>query len=282
VVLIDAHTHVFAPAQVARRDELVATDSTFAELYGSPRAKMATAAGLLGAIDEAGVDRAIVAGFAFAGEENLAAHNEYLLASAAEAGGRLAPLATVNPALPGWERAARGWLDRGAAGFGELRPHNQGWDPLGTAGRRLCALAGEAGSLLLWHVSEPVGHAYPGKTGGIGPVELYELAAAFPGVTMVGAHFGGGLPFYLMMPEVRAAVPRLFFDTAAATLLYDQPGVARLVELAGAGRVLFGSDFPLLTPRRQLERVLAQLPDGVSSAVCGGNAEILLSETQRR
>ena len=33
---IDAHTHLFAPAQSARRRELAANDPTFAELYADP------------------------------------------------------------------------------------------------------------------------------------------------------------------------------------------------------------------------------------------------------
>jgi predicted TIM-barrel fold metal-dependent hydrolase len=278
-VRIDAHTHLFAPSQRADRDTLAVRDATFRELYADPAAKMADAGELLVALDAAGIDRAVVAGFAFAAERDLGEQNEYVLAAATEARGRIIPLATVNPALEGWQRSAERALAAGAAGFGELRPHNQGWDPLGAEGRALGALAAESGAVLLWHVSEPVGHAYPGKEGGITPAELCQLALDHAETRMIGAHLGGGLPFYLQMPELREGLRSLWFDTAAAPLLYDWQSVARLVDLAGPGRVLFGSDFPLLSPKRQVERVLELLPGADAEAVCGRNADYLFPGT---
>lgn len=274
----DAHTHIFAPGQVAGRQDLVSRDATFAEMYAAPAAAMATAPDLLSALDDAGIDRAAVAGFAFTALPELREQAEYILASAADPAGRLVPLVPLNLGLPGWRADATRWLLSGARGFGELRPHNQGWDPLGPESDRLCHLAEEAGAVLLWHVSEPLGHLYPGKAGGISPVELGALAARFPRVRMVAAHLGGGLSFYLQMPELRAAIGNVYFDTAAATLLYDDDSVARLVALAGPGRVMFGSDYPLLSPRRQIRRLLGDLPGDVAEAVCGGTAEILFSD----
>ncbi len=168
----------------------------------------------------------------------------------------------------------------GARGVGELRPHNQGWDPLGPQAHELCELAAARNAVLLWHVSEPVGHAYPGKEGGITPAELATLAMAHPASPMIAAHLGGGLPFYLQMPELRTALSMIWFDTAAAALLYDENSVARLVDLAGPARVLFGSDYPLLSPRRQLQRITALLPGDIAQAVCGGNADTLFSDRQ--
>ena len=127
-------------------------------------------------------------------------------------------------------------------------------------------------------MSEAPGHPYPGKGGGISATELCQLATAFPHVRMIAAHQGAGLSFFLQMPEVRAALRNVYFDTAATSLLYDEQSVTRLVALAGADRVLFGSDFPLLSPRRQLQRITALLPGDVATAVCGGNAGTLFSD----
>jgi predicted TIM-barrel fold metal-dependent hydrolase len=278
----DAHTHLFAPGQIAGRDSIASGDRTFREMYGDPAAKMATLKQLLEALDEAELDGAVAAGFAFSTEDNLIEQNEYLTAAAKASEGRVLAFATVNPALPGWERVARYAIDRGARGFGELRPHNQGWDPLGEGAAALYGIARDAGMALLWHCSEPVGHAYPGKAGGISPAELIEVATRFPGLTMIAGHLGAGASFYLSMPEVRAAIDSIYFDTAAASLLYDDESVARLVELAGPDRVLFGSDYPLLSPRRQAQRLVAQLPGTVVDAVCGGNARRLFSDNGKR
>ena len=270
--LIDAHTHAFAPGQVARRAELAGNDPTFAEMYGDPAAKMATLVEVAAALRGSGFAGAVVAGFAFARQVDIDEQNDHLLGEG-EPG--FAVLATVNPALPDWKQTATRALERGAVGFGELRPHNQGWDPCEGAGRELCEFASDAGAVMLWHVSEPVGHAYPGKTGGITPVELVNVAEEFPDLKQVAAHFGGGLPFYAQMREVRRTLTNVWFDTAAASLLYDDECTWRTVELVGPARVLFASDFPLLSPRRQLERILPTLPAEAAEAICGGNASML-------
>jgi len=281
VPVVDAHAHLFAPEQRDRRAVIAARDATFAEMYGDPAARMATAPELVAAMDEAGIERAVVAGFAFANPGDCEMQNRGIIEAAAEAAGRIIPLATVNPAVEGWRDAAEAALAAGARGFGELRPGSQGWDPLGPDGHTLAELAAARGAVLLWHVSEPVGHRYPGKAGGISPAELCALAGAHPGTRMVAAHLGGGLSFYLEMPEVRSALANVWFDTAAVTLLYDMGSVARLADLAGPERVLFGSDYPLLSPRRQLQRLRASLPGAIAQAVCGGNATTLFSESHQ-
>lgn len=273
--VVDAHVHLFGAEQRARRALIGESDAAFAAIYGSEKAVMATADDLVATLEHDGLDRAVAVGFAFAGQQEIDAQNAALSEGAARYPGRIVSLATINLALPEWRQKAEQALRSGARGFGELRPRDQGWDPLGGASRELCELAASAGAVLLWHVSEPAGHAYPGKTGGISPVGLVTLATAQPRTRMVAAHLGGGISFYLQMPEVRQALVNVWFDTAAAALLYDDTSVARLVDLAGPGRVLFGSDYPLLSPRHQLRRLQAVLPDDVARAVCGENAETL-------
>jgi uncharacterized protein len=280
-MLIDAHVHLFPPAQHAARAALVLRDPVFAAIYADPQAKMANAGELLAALGAAKMDGAVAAGFAFAGARDIEEQNAYLAAVSREHPD-IAALATVNPALNGWEAEARRALAAGAAGLGELRPGSQGWDPLGAEAGALCDLAAEWGRPLLWHVSEPVGHAYPGKEGGISPVELITLATAHPETKMVAAHLGGGLSFYLQMPEVQDAIRNVYFDTAAVPLLYAIESIARLVDLTGEHRVLFASDFPLLSPARQLEKVRSVLPGSAARAVCGGNADSLFFHPQQR
>lgn len=273
VTYFDAHTHIFAESQRLRRDAIAAADPTFAAIYKDPAAKIATAGELVETLDRADFTGAVAAGFAFSREPEIETQNEVLLAAARDHPGRIVPLATLNLVLPGWRADAERLLASGARGFGELRPGNQGWDPGGPAAHELCELAAARGAVLLWHCSEPVGHSYPGKQGGIGPAELIQLALAHPSTTMIAAHAGAGASFYLQMPEVAAAIEDLYWDTAAVSLLYDERTVSRLVDLAGPKRVLFGSDYPLLSPRRHVQRVAHGLPDpAVREAVCGGNA----------
>ena len=46
------------------------------------------------------------------------------------------------------------------------------------------------------------------------------LAQAYPGLTIVFAHLGGGLFLYETMPEVRNVLAGVYYDTAAVPYLY--------------------------------------------------------------
>jgi predicted TIM-barrel fold metal-dependent hydrolase len=121
------------------------------------------------------------------------------------------------------------------------------------------------------HASEPVGHAYLGK-GAATPAKLVDFLTAYPAQPVVLAHWGGGLPFYELMPEVHAITRQVTYDSAATTYLYNSAVFPTVVGLAGPERVLFASDFPVLRQDRLLRKVERALPAETLPAVLGGNA----------
>jgi predicted TIM-barrel fold metal-dependent hydrolase len=285
-MIVDVHTHAFPPELIADRERLAADDAGFAALYAGPRARMATADELLAAMDAAGVDRAVAAGFAWRSPERCEQHAAYLLDAAARSGGRLLPFVPVPTALlcapEGDAAAAREWLapivERGAAGLGEIRlgagPRAATLEEQAAAGERLAALVAGHDLPLLVHASEEAGHAYPGKAGGFTPGGLWRLLAAHP-VRVIAAHWGGGLPFFARMPEVRALLDegRLLFDSAASALLYEPAIFETAADLAGAGHVAWGSDFPLREIAADRAAVEAAVPDAaLRDAILGDNA----------
>src|SRR3989304_8180484 len=54
LVIIDFHTHIFPPHVREDRAGYLQRDPTFAEMYGSPRAKIAPAGGLLRGVEAGG------------------------------------------------------------------------------------------------------------------------------------------------------------------------------------------------------------------------------------
>jgi predicted TIM-barrel fold metal-dependent hydrolase len=131
---------------------------------------------------------------------------------------------------------------------------------------------------VLFHTNEPVGHVYPGKT----PVqlrEIYDLLKHYPSNKIVLAHWGGGLFFYsLMKKEVRDVLKNVWFDTAASPFLYD-PQIYRMAgEIAGLDKILLGTDYPLISPKRYFEEMeTAGLSEESTRRICGENAANLLS-----
>jgi len=277
-VIVDIHAHVFPPEVRDNRDAYLQRDATFRELYSNSKARVATADELLASMDAAEIDRSVACGFAWSEVELCRRHNDYLLEAAARQGrGRLIPFCTTQPSDDGARDELKRCAARGARGLGELRPHHQGYRLVDTAEADLLAWAGDAYDLvLLFHASEPVGHVYPGKAG-LPVEELYRFIADFPGVTVIAAHWGAGLPFYALMPEVREELARTYFDTAATSLLYRSEVYARGIELVGAERILFGSDFPLVPQERALQELReAPIDDEARRLILGENARRLL------
>jgi hypothetical protein len=131
--------------------------------------------------------------------------------------------------------------------------------------------------IFLTHASEPVGHSYPGK-GTVTPDLLYRFLSNFPQLIIVFAHWGGGLPFYALMPEVAEAFGNVYFDTAASPFLYRDHIFRHVVEIAGPERILFGTDYPLIKQGRLLRSVRSlDLPETVKEMILGGNAQRILN-----
>lgn len=284
-MIIDFHTHVFPPRIEENRQRYVRSDACFAELYSSPKARLATADELIDSMDRDGVDVSVILNGGWATQELCVEINDYILESIARYPKRLIgfcgtslgmSLQSMEVAVSEIERCVKG----GIRGVGELRldsqlPHDPGPEVL----TPVVDIIREHDLVLLVHASEPVGHLYPGK-GGVTPDILYSLITCFPDIKLVCAHWGGGLPFYALMPEVKAAMNNVYFDTAASPFLYTPEVYQQVVELVGAEKVLFGSDYPLLAQKRLLREIeSAELPPGAKEMVLSGNACRLLGIT---
>ena len=274
-MIVDVHTHAFPPAMIERRSELAERDPAFAELYADPRARMVTVEELLTSMDDAGVDRAVIAGFWWGTDELAEEHASYLLQAAAASDGRLLPFVPLHLDPSTRDARLEAAIAGGARGLGErhdCRPTPMAPDWL-TEDDRASSLR------LLVHSSEEVGHSYPGKSGGSTPVDLWRLATDRSG-PVIAAHWGAGLPFFALMPEVRAilAEGRILFDSAASPLLYRTEVFRQVIDLVGVELVMWGSDFPLRDQRADRKAVEAALPDAAErAAVLGGNAARLFA-----
>jgi uncharacterized protein len=280
-VIIDVHTHIFPPEVIERREIYAKRDSSFDFIYGNPKSRMVTYEKLVEEMDAAGVDRSIVCGFPWRSLDICRQHNTYMMEAVSACPDRLVGLATVNPVAG---KACDTELERcfsgGLKGVGEISADAQGFrlDDESTCGRIVGAVEA-AGLFVLLHANEDVGHLYPGKTPTT-PASVYRFLEKFSDVTAVLAHWGGGLFFYELMPEVAKVTSSVYYDTAASPFLY-RPEVYRLaVDIVGPGRILFGTDYPLLRMQRHLNEIdQSGLSADEREAILGRNAQGLLGET---
>ncbi|GCE19385.1 amidohydrolase family protein [Dictyobacter kobayashii] len=278
-MLIDFHTHIFPPDVCAQRERYCERDPWFRTLYANPRAHMASAEDLIAEMDTAGVAASVTFAFSWTDPGLIEASNSYVIDAMRRYPGRLYGMAVIQPlagkrAVSELERCA----EAGMIGLGELMPHGQGYSLSDIhLLSPLLEVVRHYQMLVLSHCSEPVGHAYPGK-GNVSVQDVITFLTAFPDVRFIAAHWGGGLPFYTLMPEIQSIASHVWYDTAATPFLYRPEIFSAVAQLVGADRILFGSDYGLLRQKRVIKHIQQT---GLNTAeldmVLGNNARSLLS-----
>jgi predicted TIM-barrel fold metal-dependent hydrolase len=277
-MIIDFHTHVLSPRIKSNRSDYVERDTAFAQIYSGEKVKIATAEDLINSMDRDGVDISIIVNYGWSTHEFCVETNDYILESVARYPKRLIGFCTVSSyadkvSLAEIERCIRG----GIRGVGELRPDTFSIDYTDKdVIKPFADLLRKHKLIMLTHASEPVGHIYAGK-GAATPGLLYSFIAGFPEVPVVCAHWGGGLPFYTLMPEVRVALENVYFDTAISPFLYRPEIYHQVSQLVGAERILFGSDYPVIAQSRILKEISsAGLTEEEKNMILSDNARRLL------
>jgi predicted TIM-barrel fold metal-dependent hydrolase len=276
-VIVDCHTHIFSPEIIAGREALLQHEEWFARLYGKTNAPMASAGELVAEMDRCGVDKAVACGFAWNSFDLYVETNTYIADAVSRFPERLIGFANVPPLHPEAVDELERCLELGLRGIGELKGEGQSFDLDDVESLRpLSDIAMAHDVPLLIHLSEPVGRFYPGK-GGSSPRRGFNFAAANPGLKLIFAHWGGGLPFYELMPDVIEALASVWYDCSASPFLY-RPEIYRIAtDVVSSEKILFGSDFPLIPMDRYIQEIEeAGLLDSERTAILGGNAAKLL------
>lgn len=268
--VIDSHVHLYpdeinrAPLSWAEAhgEELWAKMCTRRRKNGRPVQGFPNVDELLHTMDRAGVERAVLLGWYWLRAENCALQNRFFADVVRRHPERLSAFATVQPAAGANQAVAELHRARaeGLSGIGELSPHSQGYAMDSAEFNAVLACAADFNWPINLHVTDAHGSNYPGRID-TPREEFVRLARAWPNVTLVLAHWGGGEP--LGDPKT-VGFERVFYDTAASPLLYDAPMWRRFIDKVGADRVWFGSDFPLnnypaIEPEPEMSRLLSEV-----------------------
>ena len=277
-MIIDCHTHVFPSRMRQDRETLCEKEEGFSSIYRNPKARMADVEELIRSMDECGVDQSVICGFPWTHPDRCALHNDYLLKSRSLYPGRLIVFLSLPFGDPEGSRTTlEEGLKAGAKGVGEVAFYDHAMEDQDIASMKpVLSLMEERRVPLLLHTNETLGHPYPGK--GRTPLErIYKFVVSFPRLAIVLAHWGGGLPFYELMPEVAKAMAHVYYDTAASPFLYSRRVYEIVCRIAGPERILFGSDFPLISPRRYFEELKeSHLTEEETASILGRNFSAMI------
>lgn len=291
-MIIDAHVHYMPPSLRTELDAFTAAEPFWGLMLASgPDHRSiqgwATAERMVADMDAAGIARAVLMGEYRRSHEGCVARNSQALAIMRRWSDRVIGFAMIQPKAgqAALDELAR-CLDGGMAGVGELGPYGQGYRLDDPDFLRLAEACIQYDIPLNLHTNEEVGGFYPGKA--VTPLrDFYWLASRYPELKLILAHWGGGLFFYELMPEVRRALRNVWYDTAASPLQYATHAIFDVaLRCVDHHKLLYASDYPLrLYPRRQREpdfrSLLAEiaaldLAADVRADIMGGNAARLL------
>lgn len=231
-------------------------------VLGSDREYDLSASDLLRAMDDAAVDRAVIASVdRFLAVYNRAG-NDALLAAAAAHADRLIPSCSANPWL-GREAAAelQRALDAGARVL-VLHPAVQGFTADDELAWPLLEVAAAARVPVYVHTGPP-GHATPWQ--------MVELAERFGALDLIMGHCGA-TDFWADVPEAGRAATNVFLESSLA-----RPFIfAGHLQQAGWEKGIAGSFAPLNDLAFEWEQLRAVLPAEAVGPVCGDNLLRLL------
>lgn len=285
--VVDCHVHLYPPEinRATHRWAAEAGEALWAALCtrrrrnGRPVQEFPGVDELLRAMDDAGVERAVLMGWYWHTPAACALQNRFYAECVRAHPDRLSAAVTLQPAAgaSALEELERGH-EQGFVGVGELSPHSIGLAADDARWHAVLTRAAELGLPVTVHVTDPRSRPYPGRVET--PLgDFVGWARTHPRTTFVLAHGGGRLPW--VRPEARD-LPNLVYDTAAFPLLYASDTITAWLRDIGIEKLLWGTDWPLnLYPKNADGRAMAdfrreadalELPADARAALMGGNA----------
>jgi len=277
-MIIDSHTHIFHEKIKQDRSPYFENEPEFKLLYNSLKAKISLAEDLIQSMDRHKVNLSVVCGFPWRSPDLIKQNNDVVIEAVQSYPGRIKGLACFDVAWEGAAVETQRCIDAGLSGAGELAFYLSGIDKeaLSFLDPVMAVLRENNNLPCMIHTNEPVGHPYPGKT----PItleQIYILAETFPDNRIILAHWGGGVLFYnIQKKKTKEVLKNIWYDTAASPFLFD-PEIYDMAVTAGViEKILFGTDFPLLSPDRYYKDLdHCHITSLQKEQVLGGNAALL-------
>ena len=243
-MIIDVHTHRYAkqvindPVGFARqRGELqwlmmVAPEDRPSLQGWSDRDQM------LADMNAAGVDRCVLLGWYWENCQTCIEANDWHRRWIKQDPSRFFSFLSIKPDIPDLNDYLKQAQEDGFQGIGESHPWVQGFSMQDKVWIKAMEFACDAGWPVNFHVTDPAGRDYPGKT--LTPMDDFLwLAKELPDLKIILAHAGALYALENPIPD------NFYFDLAACPLLYPGEIYQKLIDRTGVEKILWGTDYPL-------------------------------------
>jgi len=242
----DVHAHIF-PDSLADK-----AARSIGDFYDIESENPASVSRLVEAEREAGVTMTLVCNSAVSAHQ--APSINAFVGQTVAANPRFLGLGSVFPGMEHWEEELERVQQLGLRGIkihADFQ-HVDIDDPSALEMYRKCA---RMGLVVLQHMGD---NRYDHSA----PRRLLNLKRYVPDLMVIAAHFGG---YRRWQESLDCPMPEgVWYDTSSS-LMFISPDMAKqLLDKLGTHRFLFGSDFPMWTPKTELERFLS-MPLGLSA-----------------
>lgn len=271
---IDVHIHITPPDIIRNFKKIGEKEPYFRLLSETPHNRFATYEQVAEHLTENRFDKGIVFGFGFQDMGLCRYVNDYTMEAIRKYPDLLVGFMVFPARHPDMAKEMERCYLGGLRGVGELFPEGQNMEIADLHQTGFLESMMHFHLPLLLHTNETVGHYYAGKTG-VRMREVETFLRNHSELTVILAHFGGGLLFFELMKELRASFRNVYYDTAAGVFLYDKAIYAVAREIGILDKLFFGSDYPLLPIARYMEG-LEGLSEQEKRMVMGGNAKRVL------
>lgn len=260
--IIDFHAHIF-PDKIAQK-----ASAAIGDFYGIPMKYDGAVSTLLELGGKAGVDVFIVHSVATIPQQ-VAPINDFIVQAAAQHPGRLIGFATMHPDYPSIGREIDRIVSLGLKGI-KIHPDFQKFH-LDSKGAFAIYEAIEGRLPILIHTGD---YRYDYSKA----ERMLAVLKRFPKLDAVCAHFGGWSEWEDAAAVLRGS--RVMVDTSSSLYAISPEQAGKLIGDYGADNVLFGSDYPMWGPEKELEYFnRIELTDADREKILHGNAERLLGLT---
>lgn len=239
MMIADSHAHIF-PHKIAEKASL-----SIGDFYNTESNHTATLETLIAQEAEAGISV-----FAISSSATVAAqvgHINDFIAQCIQTHPHVVGLGALFPTMDGWEAELERMVASGIRGV-KIHPDFQKIpidEPKAVPMYRAIA---KAGLPVLFHTGD---YRYDYSA----PQRLENLIRQVPDLVAIAAHFGGwqswDRSYDHILPE------NVFYDTSSSLMFISQERALAFLDKIGPHRFLFGSDFPMWTPRTELDRFLS-------------------------
>lgn len=232
--LIDFHAHIY-PEKIAGK----ATKAT-GDFYGITPACSGTGEELLSAGKSAGITRFVLLPVATKPEQ--VHHINIFIRDEAEKHSEFYPFGTIHPECESLQEETQFILDSGLYGI-KLHPDTQCFN---TDDKRLY----EVFDIIQGKIPVLV-HCGDIRFDYSHPRRLKKIIREFPHLQVIAAHLGGWSLFDEAFEILRET--DCFLDISSTTMFLPNERTESLIHGYGAERILFGTDFPLWSPRTEVD-----------------------------